>query len=766
MVFWFYTPNGKRMYSRQDAIEAQHFCEDYAMEAAFPLRADRPLSVGMLIAWQDEDGLWEVHELTTVEPDAYGDKVEVSGRHIAVTELQATIRKAVKHEDATLPTIMAEVLAGTGWNVGEITTAAGTETRPLYKVSTSSSRLNLRSGPGGSYRSLGLYKKGTIVALLDKTSSAWYKVETPDGRVGWMSADYLSIAGSTTPNGGEPVTMDEAWVSAWSALATAAEAAKLLIVPRVDVDDTGIIGRWLDVRTIAPEYRGVRLSCNVNIRQAGVKYDISNLCTALIGLGKEDKTFSDAVWKTADGDPADKPKGQYYVEDPAARAVWGKSRVGIVRFEDVSKAETLLKKTWEQLRIASVPALTIDATIADLYRMGYGGQAMRLYDMVYIDLEPLSMRIAARIQGLTRDLVKPEDTKPVIGTLSADMVSDIYAGRDLASNINGWQIHSVGGGVINDGSIPYAKFQTAAIEQLSANAITALTARIGEIAADKIITDELYTAYADMIRLAADSISAGQIDADRLAANLAEIVNLSVQTGQFDMATIKQLLANALILQDGVAGSMMITNLAITSANMLNATIGELVLKGDDGGYYRVFVGADGVISTEAATVTDGEIAAGQTSAGNQIVETTANIGALNAQDIKAQSAIIASIFTEALTAGKITAAEAMLASATIPALYVDTIKAIGDTIDISANSSITLGVGGAGLSKLLRLDERGVHVGVYGSGNELLLDEMSVNVMMNNQRYSRFAANYVQFGNYQLRKSADGGLVFKLKEG
>lgn len=766
MQFWFYSPAGKRMYSRSDAVEAQHFCEDYAMEAVFPLRDDRPLSVGMLIAWQDDDDLWEVHELTTVEPDAFGDKVEVSGRHIAVAELQATIVKAVKHEDTALTAVMSEILTGTGWQVGVVTSTADVQTRERYKVTTESSRLNLRSGPSGSYKSLGLYKKGTYVTLIEKTSSAWYKVEAPDGRVGWMATTYLTRSGSTTASSGEQVTIDETWCSVWSALATAAEAAKLLIVPRVDVDDSGISGRWLDVRTIEPEYRGVRLSCDANIRQAGVKYDISNLCTALIGLGKDDKTFEDAVWKTEDGQPVDKPKGQYFVEDPAALATWGKSRVGVVRFDDVSKAETLLSKTWEQLKIASVPALTIDATIADLYQLGYGGQAMRLYDMVYIDLKPLSLRIAARIQGLTRDLIEPENTKPVIGTLSADMVSDIYAGRDLAANINSWQIHSVGGSSINDGSIPYAKFQAAAIEQLSANAITALTARIGEITADKIVTDELYTAYADMIRLAADSISAGQIEADRLAANLAEIVNLSVQTGQFDLATIKQLLANALILQDGVAGSMMITNLAITSANMLNATIGELVLKGDDGGYYRVFVGADGVISTEAATVTEGEITAGQTSAGKQIVETTANIGALNAQDIKAESAIIASIFTEALTAGKITAAEAMLASATIPALYVDTIKAIGNTIDISANDSILMSTGGTGLSRFLRLDENGLHVGVYGKGNELLLDEMSVNVMMNNQRYSRFAANYVQFGNYQLRKSADGGLVFKLKEG
>ena len=29
--------------------------------------------------------------------------------------------------------------------------------------------------------------------------------------------------------------------------------------------------------------------------------------------------------------------------------------------------------------------------------------------------------------------------------------------------------------------------------------------------------------------------------------------------------------------------------------------------------------------------------------------------------------------------------------------------------------------------------------------------------------QYSKFSGNYVQFGNYQLRRSSDGGLVFKL---
>ena len=171
-------------------------------------------------------------------------------------------------------------------------------------------------------------------------------------------------------------------------------------------------------------------------------------------------------------------------------------------------------------------------------------------------------------------------------------------------------------------------------------------------------------------------------------------MHLEVQTGNFTLAEIKNLLSNALILQEGIADSMMITNLAVTSANLLNATIDKLVLKGSDGKYYRVFIGADGTIQTEEVTVTEGEIAAGETGDGRQIVATTANVGSLNATTVKASQAIIGTIFTESLTAGKITANEALIASMTAPLLYTTAITALGNSLDLSANESIRLTVG------------------------------------------------------------------------
>ena len=306
-----------------------------------------------------------------------------------------------------------------------------------------------------------------------------------------------------------------------------------------------------------------------------------------------------------------------------------------------------------------------------------------------------------------------------------------------------------GNTIMRRASIGYAKIAQAAIEQLAADAIVAVRADIHKLVADEITADQLYV---DLAKLAVAQITAANIEnaninwaeikdlnaqiasvaaaqikdatitsaqisdlnavvaeiatakieeatidaaqIDNLAAIIAEAVHLEVQTGNFTLAEIKNLLSNALILQEGVADSMMITNLAVTSANLLNATIDKLVLKGSDGKYYRVFIGADGTIQTEEVTVTEGEIEAGETGDGRQIVATTANVGSLNATTVKASQAIIGTIFTESLTAGKITANEALIASMTAPLLYTTAITALGNSLDLSANESIRLTVG------------------------------------------------------------------------
>ena len=61
---------------------------------------------------------------------------------------------------------------------------------------------------------------------------------------------------------------------------------------------------------------------------------------------------------------------------------------------------------------------------------------------------------------------------------------------------------------------------------------------------------------------------------------------------------------------------------------------------------------------------------------------------------------------------------------------------------------------------------ETGTHLKAKGTVNEMVLTNEGLGIYMNGETnpYSKFAANYVQFGKYQLRRTADGGLAFKLE--
>ena len=67
-----------------------------------------------------------------------------------------------------------------------------------------------------------------------------------------------------------------------------------------------------------------------------------------------------------------------------------------------------------------------------------------------------------------------------------------------------------------------------------------------------------------------------------------------------------------------------------------------------------------------------------------------------------------------------------------------------------------------ADFQRVVRIDSEGLHVGDNQTSNEVLIDSGSVNVVLGGRKYSKFAGDYVQFGDYQLRRSVDGGLVFK----
>ena len=248
---------------------------------------------------------------------------------------------------------------------------------------------------------------------------------------------------------------------------------------------------------------------------------------------------------------------------------------------------------------------------------------------------------------------------------------------------------------LDDSNISRAGISLTKIQGVDAELARITQAEIGKV---KIGAAQIQDLKAQVAQIVTAVIQTAVIDwarIEELKAAIIEVLHAEIQVGTFTLAEVKNLLSEALALEQGTAGSMYITNLAVTSANLLSAMLGKLVLRGEDGKYYQVMIGADGTIHTQEVEPSQGEIEAGETESGLGIVDTSANFADLTAQNIKGNEGIFQTILAQSMTAGKLTAGEAMIASATIPTLYATSIQAIGNSLDLSANESISLIVGG-----------------------------------------------------------------------
>ena len=503
-----------------------------------------------------------------------------------------------------------------------------------------------------------------------------------------------------------------------------------------------------------PRETGVTIRHGKNLLGATLTTDWEDLTTRIIPVGQN-----------SDGKPL-LLAGTIYVDSPRiddypvirAQAVEYDVKIGQDGINNATQARAKLTELAEADFAdngVDLPTVGLDVDFVALgeteeYRAYADLEAVHLYDTVRVIAKEAGIDAAVRVTGYKWDAIGRRYESVTLGEI-ADLKPTVYGYELPRGSIKTIKIANgaVGSAQLRDLAVQYAHLGTAAIEQLSANSITALKAYITEIVAGSVTTDELYAgiatiskaqlttanieeanidwaqiadlqagniaalaayindlsaesietnalyaAYAHMFSLAADNIAAGSVSADSLAAVMADIIHAEVDVGEFALAEVKNLLANALVLQAGQAGSMSIVNLVVTQANMLNATVDNLIMPGTDGKYYQIIVGTNGALSTAEVEVTEEEIAAGQTESGKQIVATTINAEAINGSTVTAQQAVLNTVLTQALTAGKITAVEAMLASATVPTLYATSIKALGDSIDISANQQIQLIVG------------------------------------------------------------------------
>ena len=558
---------------------------------------------------------------------------------------------------------------------------------------------------------------------------------------------------------------------------------------------------WFDVFLV----KRVGVNSDVQIREGknltGISYDVdaTNVVTRIMPTGED-----------ADGKILYLP--ELYIDSPNIGAYTHPKWVhlSVPEAKEVTEGDEQKSKDqcYAEMRNAAqteyendcdLPTVTLKVDFVNCadteeYRQYRFLQNIYLGDSVRVVARRIGVEVSLRMTQYTYDCLTQKYTAMTLGTAADTLEGSMISARQLASgSITGMKLAmgSVGAGQLQSGSvgslqvrmaaiatahiqdacITRAKIAEATVGELNADAISAITARIEELAAGHVVTDELYASlatialaqittanidsanisWADIGGLAAEianiavaqittaninqasidwanianlntqiakvalaqitaaSIEAAHIDwaniadlnaaiakiavaqlttaninnaeidwasIDEIKSSIATLVNASIGTADIDWARIKDLTTGTAIIEKGVNGKLYVADLAVTEANMASLSVGELLIRGEDGCFYALSIGEDGSVSTEKKQVGNGDVA-DNTLSGSKLLEQTITARELNVASIFADEALIGAIKAANIDVSSLFAAEAFISQL--------------NAVDISGNESLRL---------------------------------------------------------------------------
>lgn len=378
----FLNAAGVTLFTRNDMESGHWVQQEMSLTADFPFDADKRIERGMRIAFRSPvNDVIQVFEVRVVTNREPDHYQQITAEHICIAELSDEHINTMEIDNKTAGQALTTALSGTLWSVGA------------------------------------------------------------DLSIGTQSAD-LSRG------------------SVWDAVNTIKQNWNVYINPSVFISSAGVItNKYLSIEPAEGTWRGLRLSVRKNMTDPSVTYDDEDVYTALYGYGgnvdvahsggddtTEELTFADVVWSATSDHPA-KPSGQTYLEWPAKTALYGRNgrpRYGYYQNGSIKDANVLLEKTWESLKLASDPKISISGTVTDLYRLGYQDQPIQLHDLVIVEIEETGETFQKQIITCDIDLIDPTGTRVEIGDYIPNI---IYINRDTANKAGG------GGGGRGPGSM-------------------------------------------------------------------------------------------------------------------------------------------------------------------------------------------------------------------------------------------------------------------------------------------------------------------------
>ena len=181
-------------------------------------------------------------------------------------------------------------------------------------------------------------------------------------------------------------------------------------------------------------WKGKRFEYSKDLIEVVRDIEAKTIKTALYGIGREIEEsnglrmdFANVEWiKGVDGAPMDKPKGQKWLGDDEAKAIWGKKTkagsnekqhiFGAYETTENTDDTDLLWETWVRLQEIKTPNITYDLKVIDLYKiLGLEPEAIELGDQGAIIDKDLKLELMARVIEYQEDLINEENDQLVLG---------------------------------------------------------------------------------------------------------------------------------------------------------------------------------------------------------------------------------------------------------------------------------------------------------------------------------------------------------------
>lgn len=219
------------------------------------------------------------------------------------------------------------------------------------------------------------------------------------------------------------------------AIHSIADTFGLEVYYRLELDETKtkISKRYVDLVEMLGEDTGLSFDFSLNIESIKRKIN-NNFFTVLYGRGKQLQdgnyaNFADAEWLKPDK-PTNKPKGQIWVADEEAIAKYG-VRKGIYSNENISRADTLLRRTWEKLKTVNRPKINYEASVYELSSViGYENLKINLGDRFKIVDDIYNINEDVRVIAEYESILDETSKKVELGDPLACLTDNIDDGND------------------------------------------------------------------------------------------------------------------------------------------------------------------------------------------------------------------------------------------------------------------------------------------------------------------------------------------------